>query len=610
MSHTESAIIRLEKQAKHATDLAEERAIFFTLALDLFCIANPDLYFVQLNAAWTKVLGFSLEHLKSKPFIEFIHPDDRQATIAQTEKLQQGINTVDFENRFLCKDGSYRYLRWNAALDTDKESFYGVGRDITESKQAEAALRESEARYRDIIESSHDLLQSIAPDGSFEYVNKAWFDAFGYTEADLPNLNLFDIIHPDDHDHCNLLVSKVMAGESIENIQVTFVSKDGRLIPAEGNAAPRFKDGEFVATHAFFKDITERKRAERLAAEYTEKLESEVKTRTAELVQSDKLATLGRLSAGVAHEINNPAAATQRGAGQLREVFFKLQATQLQIERCGLSDGQLAQMLMLGQLAKEQADQPDDLSALERSDREYELETWLEDQGFEDAWELAPILVSLKYTPEKIAEIAEDFSGELLTTVITWIGCTYNIHRLLAEIDRGASRISEIVKALKNYTYMDQAPIQDVNLHEGLDNTLIILQSKLKEGVSVRREYADDLPRVQAYGSELNQVWTNIIDNALAAMEGRGQLVLRTSADKAWVVVELEDNGPGIPEANIEKLFEPFFTTKPPGEGTGLGLSISHNIIVNKHKGKLVVNSEPGRTCFEVKLPINLDVVD
>jgi signal transduction histidine kinase len=265
----------------------------------------------------------------------------------------------------------------------------------------------------------------------------------------------------------------------------------------------------------------------------------------------------------------------------------------------------LAALQVLGQTAKEQAEHPNGLDPLERSDREDALESWLEDQGIDNGWELAPILVSLDYDPEKIAGIAEVFSANLLATVLVWLCYTYTVHRLLAEIDHGTFRITEIVKALKNYTYMDQAPVQDVNIHEGLDNTLIILQSKLKEGVAVRREYTADLPRIQAYGSELNQVWTNIIDNAIAAMKGRGQLTLRTHGDDQWVVVEIEDNGPGIPEANVTKLFDPFFTTKPPGEGTGLGLNISHNIVVQKHKGKIVVNSRPGSTRFEIRLPIH-----
>ena len=181
---------------------------------------------------------------------------------------------------------------------------------------------------------------------------------------------------------------------------------------------------------------------------------------------------------------------------------------------------------------------------------------------------------------------------------------------MLEEIGQGAGRIAEIVKALKTYSYMDQAPIQSVDVHEGLDNTLVMLRSKLKDGVTVRREYKEDLPRIQAYGSELNQVWTNIIDNAVDAMNSRGELVLRTRQEDQWVVVEIEDNGPGIPDDVQSNIFDPFFTTKSPGEGTGLGLNISHNIIVQKHEGQIGVRSVPGKTCFEVRLPINSEIAN
>jgi PAS domain S-box-containing protein len=610
MTEKEQTETALKQEVGQSHQTVEERGIFFMLALDMFCIANFEGYFLQLNPAWEATLGYSLETLQSKPFVEFIHPDDRLATIAETEKLKQGARTVAFENRFQCKDGQYKWVLWNGTVSPDKEAYYAVGRDITSSKQAREALRESENRYRDIIESSYDLLQSITPDGHFEYVNKAWYDTLGYTEDDLPGLTLFDIIHSEFHPHCNFLIAGIMSGKSFKNIQVTFVTKDGRLIPVEGNATGRFLDGKFVATHAFFQDITERKRAEQIAAQYRDKLEAEVKERTGELVQAEKLATLGRLSAGVAHEINNPVAATQRGAGQLQEVFFKLQTVQLQIDKCSLLDDQLDTLLRLGQLAKERAEHPDHLNPIEQSDREYAIEKWLEAQRFDNAWELAPTLVNLGYDVDKLIQVANHFSLDQFSTVMVWMNCTYSIHRLLAEIAHGSNRISEIVRALKSYTYMDQAPIQIVDIHEGLDNTLIILQNKLKEGITVRREYAVDLPRIQAYGSELNQVWTNIIDNAIAAMKGQGELTLRTHADDQGVVVEIIDNGSGIPEANISKLFDPFFTTKPPGEGTGLGLYISHNIVTQKHKGKIVVTSKPGDTRFKIKLPIKVDVAE
>lgn len=203
--------------------------------------------------------------------------------------------------------------------------------------------------------------------------------------------------------------------------------------------------------------------------------------------------------------------------------------------------------------------------------------------------------------------LAESFTSEQFPTVVASLSNAYATYNLLEEIGHGAGRISGIVKSLKSYTYLDQAPIQAIDVHEGLDDTLVMLGSKLKAGVTVRREYAPDLPLIQAFGSELNQVWTNIIDNAVDAMKGQGEILLRTYQEEPWVVVEIQDTGPGIPEEIQSKIFDPFFTTKAPGSGTGLGLNISHNIITQKHKGKVAVFSRPGQTCFEVKLPINFE---
>lgn len=326
------------------------------------------------------------------------------------------------------------------------------------------------------------------------------------------------------------------------------------------------------------------------------------------LRQSEKLATLGRLSAGMAHELNNPASAARRSAGQLRAAISQLQQLYLKMGTLGLSAAQLEALWALDEQAQARAAQPDDLDSLSRSDREEELERWLEGHGLENPWEFAPILVSLGYGTSALAALAENFTVAQFQVAIAWLSSTFTIYSLLAEIGQGAGRITELVQALKSYTYLDQAPIQAVNVHEGLDNTLIMLRSKLKGGITVHRAYADNLPIIQAYGSELNQVWTNLIDNAAAAMAGQGEIFLRTRQEGPWVVVEIEDTGPGIPEAIQSKIFDPFFTTKPPGEGTGMGLNISHNIIVQKHKGQIAVASQPGKTCFEVKLPLNFEL--
>ena len=323
------------------------------------------------------------------------------------------------------------------------------------------------------------------------------------------------------------------------------------------------------------------------------------------LRQSGKLATLGKLSAGMAHEMNNPAAAVQRGAAQLQATFAHLQRTYLKLGELSLDDSQLDSLLSLAVLAQQRGKEPAEMGSLQRSDREDEIEVWLQEQGFEHAWEAAPALVNLGYDCDTLGSLVANFTHAQFSPVIKWLNDTHTIYSLLEEIGQGAGRISELVKALKDYTYLDRAPVQTVDIHEGLDSTLIILRSKLRRGITVHREYDADLPQIQALGSELNQVWTNILDNAIGAVNGDGEIILRTRHDDEWVIVEIEDNGSGIPEEVMPHLFEPFFTTKSPGQGSGLGLNISHNIVVQKHQGKIDVHSRPGRTRFEIRLPLD-----
>ena len=318
---------------------------------------------------------------------------------------------------------------------------------------------------------------------------------------------------------------------------------------------------------------------------------------------NERMAQLGTLTAGIAHELNNPAAAVMRGARQLQALLDDATRERAALERLELGAGQQAQVAALARRVEEAAARPLPLDALTRGDREAEVEAWLEEQDIPEAWALADALVNLGLAPPHLAEIARAFTREQVATVLKWLGTSYRAHSLLGEIAQGAGRIAEIVRALKSYVYLDQAPMQDVDIHEGLDNTLVILRNKLKAGVTVRRAYAPDLPRVTAYGGELNQVWTNIVDNAADALNGRGEIVVRTRREGAEVVVEIEDDGPGIAAVDLPKIFDPFFTTKPPGKGTGLGLNISYNI-VQKHQGQIAVTSEPGRTVFEVRLPL------
>ena len=324
------------------------------------------------------------------------------------------------------------------------------------------------------------------------------------------------------------------------------------------------------------------------------------------LRQQEKLASLGTLAAGLAHELNNPAAATKRGAGQLRQAINAwLQA------RSGLDALHLepqALELVISRLRQDIEHEIHPISLedpLARSDRETSIQDWLEEQGMQEAWEFAPLLAAFGWDVPALQAWCEPFNPAHVPVILCWLATGYNIHNLLDEISDSTQRISEIVAAVKNYTYLDQAPQKEIDIHEGLENTLVMLKHKLRQGISVLREYDRTLPRIEAYAGELNQLWTNLIDNAIDAMQGKGQLRLRTYQEKECVVVEIGDNGPGIPEQVLPRLFEPFFTTKAPGSGTGLGLHVSHGI-VQKHRGKIEVRSAPGDTSFKVSLPIKV----
>jgi signal transduction histidine kinase len=323
------------------------------------------------------------------------------------------------------------------------------------------------------------------------------------------------------------------------------------------------------------------------------------------LRQSEKMAALGTLSAGLAHELNNPAAAVRRSANQLRRALAEWSMRTYELPRSMLteSQAQVVNQLKL-EIESTHATSPS-LDPMTQSDLESEVQAWLEARGLDNAWEIAPALVAAGWNAGKLADLEGTFGAELLPRVARWLAAGCLLYSLLGEVDLGTGRISEIVKSVKAYSYLDQGPIQQVDIHEGLDNTLVILRHKMKEGVHVTREYAASMPLIEAHGSELNQVWTNILDNAVDAMHGKGEILLRTSAADGNAVVEIQDNGPGIPADIQKRIFEPFFTTKPPGQGTGLGLHIAYTV-VNNHHGRIRVTSEPGRTRFEVTVPVQL----
>lgn len=318
--------------------------------------------------------------------------------------------------------------------------------------------------------------------------------------------------------------------------------------------------------------------------------------------QRDRLASLGKLSAGLAHELNNPASAAKRATSQLRQVLKKIKDASHELGRRNLTPEQKSQIENLEATFIRRDEPPPD--ALTASDLEDEIDSLLRSHGQDDLWQLSADLAQRGVKPAALESLFAYLGTETSRAALVRLAASVEIADLLNEIESSVSRISDLVLAIKEYTFMDQSPVQNVDVVKSLENTLTILNHKLKKGVTVKRDYQKVPLLVNSFGSELNQVWTNLIDNAIDAMDSKGELRVRTYRDDSCVIVEIGDNGPGISPQVQAHIFEPFFTTKPVGQGTGLGLDTVQRI-VKKHRGNIQVTSVPGNTLFQVWLPLS-----
>jgi signal transduction histidine kinase len=320
-------------------------------------------------------------------------------------------------------------------------------------------------------------------------------------------------------------------------------------------------------------------------------------------LQREKLASLGTMAAGLAHELNNPAAAAQRAAAHMRQTTDKVQSLLCQLSRT-LDHDQMRNLATASDEALQRLANAQPLDHLERSDRAETIAGWLEAHGVADAWELAPTFVGAGLDSVWLEEFAGKLPAETHAGALGWLEARLNLKSLLVQVEQSTGRIAELVKAIRSYSYMDQSPMQEIDIHEGIESTLTMLGHKLKN-VTVVRAFDRTVPRIMAYGSELNQVWTNLIDNAIHAINSAGKICIGTSLEDNQLVVEIVDDGSGIPATVQPHLFEPFFTTKPIGTGTGLGLVISNRIVGDRHGGEIEFESRPGETRFKVRLPLN-----
>jgi signal transduction histidine kinase len=316
--------------------------------------------------------------------------------------------------------------------------------------------------------------------------------------------------------------------------------------------------------------------------------------------QREKLASLGKLSAGLAHELNNPSAAARRSAAALRDCLARLRSA-ARSTTIGPDDcARLAQTEEEIRASLAPAQFKDELA---RADRQDAIQSWLESHNVAEAWKRAPQLADANLTDVDLARFAAA-AGASLSSELTRFATLLEMDRIAEELEHSSARISDLIRAIKEYSYMDQGPVQEVDIEHSIENTLTIMHHKLKRGITVTRDYAPGLPKVMASGSELNQVWTNLIDNAADAMNGNGKLAIRVARENDFVLVEIADNGPGIPADVKSRIFDPFFTTKGVGEGTGLGLDVVNRIIKNV-RGQINVTSVPGDTRFQVRIPVH-----
>ncbi len=521
-------------ERKRADEALENERNFVSAVLDtagaLVVVLDPQGRIVRFNRACELTTSYTFDEVKGKHFWDlFLISEEVGRVRALFEELRAGYFPNKGENYWVTKEGSRRLISWSntAILDGENSVEYiiGTGIDITEQKQAEEALAESEERFRNIVENANDIIYSLTPDGIFTYVSPNWTHILGHDVSEAQGKSFTPFIHPDDLQSCLDFLQKVVdTGEKQSGIEYRVKHKDGSWRWHTSNASClKDGDGNVISFIGIARDITDKK----VASEELEKANQELRDTQSQLVQSEKMASLGNLMAGIAHEINTPVGAINSMHDTLVRAVDKLKET---------------------------------------------LET-----SFSDACSSRGI-----QTPLKV------------------IGDANRV------ISNGMERVMGIVRSLRSFARLDEAELKEVDLHEGIDNTLTLVHHDVKNRIEVVKNYGD-VPPIVCYPSRLNQVFLNLLVNASQAIEGEGEISISTFVKDEKTHVVIKDTGVGISEKNQQKIFDPGFTTKGVGVGTGLGLSICYQI-VQDHKGKIQVESEVGKgTIFTVILPMDLD---
>ncbi len=545
-----------------------ERDRFFNISVDMMCICGMDGYFKQANPAFETALGYTTAEILAVPFIEFIHPDDIEKTYKEFDKISTGATTINFENRWRCKDGSYKWMSWKAAPYLQDGLIYAIARDVSDRKAADAALAESEAKFRQLVENANDLVYEHTIDGIFTYLSPRLTNMLGYDPKELLGQSFVPLIYPDDLPGIDIFLNRIVAtGEKQAGVEFRALRKDGTWCWLICNTSPvKDANGNTIAFNGIARDISDGKIAAAALQNSEQQLKQkardleqtlqELQRTQSQLLQSEKMSSLGQLVAGVAHEINNPVSFIYGNITHAKDYITDL---------------------------------------------------------------LSLIQLYQKHYPNPVPEIQAEIEAIELDFLIE------DLSKLFASMKVGTQRIQKIVLSLRSFSRMDESEIKGVDIHDGLDSTLTILQHRLnaqqdRPEIEVIKQYGN-LPEVECYASQLNQVFMNILTNAIDALEeGHMSQVMgvrkgnncqlptiniSTEIQDDSVVIRIADNGLGMTESVKQKLFDPFFTTKPVGKGTGMGLSISYQIITERHKGSLQCISSPGKGAeFAIKIPV------
>ena len=464
--------------------------------------------------------------------------------------------------------------------------------DISERVRAQAEVEEKERMVRSLLNSTGEGVYGADLDGNCTFTSPSCLSLLGYErDADLLGKNMHALVHhtrpngePYPVEECRIYRS-FRRHEGVHVDDEVIWRSDGTSFPAEYWSYPVQREGELVGCVVTFVDISDRLKVQE------------------ELRQSEKMAALGKLAAGLAHELNNPAAAAGRASNQLLDAVHQLHDATGDLARAGIDRDLWGSLTEWDRLLHRRSEEPEELSPLEASDREEEIIHWLEAHEVQDGWDLASPLVEAGIKLEDLERIGSTVPGHALADAVSWLCRSFETQDLARAVVRSSRSISKLVDATKSFSYMDQDQVQTIDVHRGVEDTITMLGSRLTDEIEIVREYGDGLPHVHVPASELNQVWMNLLDNAIDAIGERGRIKVRTYQDGGRFVVEVEDDGPGIPTDIESRIFDPFFTTKDVGQGAGLGLDVARRIVTMRCGGQIGSRSEPGQTVFWVSLP-------